>query len=108
MRPGPHELDDLIRSCYERGLVARHAVTREGAGLRVDLKDFHYPDDVAMVSKVSELGLGYIVRWVGRASGVRIGEQWYSSADAAMAAIEEVYRAKEAAWRLTGPQEHEE
>jgi hypothetical protein len=96
------EQDRLITLCYEHELVARHSVTREGPGLRVDLKSFHYPSEVAILSKGSGLAAGFVVRWVGRQTGQPGGTTWYDSAEKAVTAIEQQYRAGEAAKRLGG------
>jgi hypothetical protein len=96
------EQDGLIRQCYARELVARGSVTREGLGLRVDLKSYDYPTEVAILSKGDGLAGGYIIRWVGRVTGQSGGHEWHQLAEQALEAIEQQYRAGEAARRLGG------
>lgn len=103
---GQEEQDRLVTLAYELGLTARHATSREGEALRVDLRSYHYPEEVAMLSKGDKraptLLFGYLVRWMGRQTNTPGTARWYSTGREAMEAIAEKYRAKEAAWRLTG------
>lgn len=102
MSMSQREQHHLIEECYKRELVARHCITREGPGLRVDLKSYDYPTDVAILSKGSGIAAGYVVRWVGRVTGQPAGEVWHERWDQALHAIEQQYRAHEAARRLGG------
>jgi len=92
------DIDEIVAECGGSDKDAVQAYVRDGGLL---LTNHQRSTKVAWITKVSELGVGFILQWRGVTTDKPIGtQQWYASAKAAAQAAVAEFRIQEAQWRL--------